>query len=503
MSENIRALIVILVLSTVFFAVAHQSACTISGKENFTLRRNLWLILTLAAFLVLNFWIYAFFLMVMLLLMYANRHESNPPALFFFLLFVLPMGTTQIPGMGLINFLFDISSVRLLALIILLPAFLSLRKKNESPPFGRNGPDKMFAAYLLLTAVLYLRDSSFTDNLRQTFYLFIDVFLAYYVFSRSLVNMNVFRDAILSLVLAIMLLALIAIFESYKHWLLYSYLTDALKLDGITGYLGRDGIIRAIVTTGQAIALGYLMVVGIGMFLYVRQSIEQKYIRLSGMALLAGGLVVPLSRGPWIGAVVLIVVFIATGPKPFRNLASLAMVAILCLSIISVLPEGNRIINLLPFIGTTEKGSVDYREQLITNSMKVIKQNLWFGSVDYLKTPEMEEMRQGQGIIDIVNTYIQVALSTGLVGLGLFVSFFARILRGIYRAMYSISNKNSEEYLLGRALLSTLSAILLIIFSVSSISFIPIVYWSFAGLGVAYSQMVYKNANQGNQQLTL
>jgi O-antigen ligase len=112
-------------------------------------------------------------------------------------------------------------------------------------------------------------------------------------------------------------------------------------------------------------------------------------------------------------------------------------------------------------------------------------------------------MRQGQGIIDIVNTYIQIALSSGIIGLVLFTGFFAQILNGIYRAMYSIPDKNSEEYLLGRALLSTLSAILLIIFTVSSISFIPIVYWSFAGLGVAYSQMVYKTANRPTKQITL
>jgi O-antigen ligase len=502
MSENLRALIVILVLATIFFTFIRQTACDISGTKNFTLRRNIWILLTLVTFLELNFWIYTF-LAIALILMYANRRDTNPPALFFFLLFLIPTGTLPIPGMGSINFLFDLSNIRLLSLIILLPAFLALRKEDSTPPFGRLGTDKMLLAYLFLTALLYFRDSSFTDNLRQSFYLFIDIFLAYYVFSRSLINMQAFRDAMLSLVLVIMLLATIAVFESYKHWLLYAYLTDRLKLEGITGYLGRDGIIRSIATTGQAIALGYIMVVGMGMFLYVRKSIERKYIRWAGMALLAGGLIAPLSRGPWIGAVVLIVVFIATGRKPVRNLASLALAAMLSLSIISVLPEGNRIINLLPFIGTTEKGSMDYREHLITNSIIVIKRNFWLGSVNYLKTPELEEMRQGQGIIDIVNTYIQIALSSGIIGLVLFTGFFAQILNGIYRAMYSIPDKNSEEYLLGRALLSTLSAILLIIFTVSSISFIPIVYWSFAGLGVAYSQMVYKTANRPTKQITL
>jgi O-antigen ligase len=124
----------------------------------------------------------------------------------------------------------------------------------------------------------------------------------------------------------------------------------------------------------------------------------------------------------------------------------------------------------------------------------VIKRNPWFGSVDYRNTPEMESMRQGQGIIDIVNTYIQVTLEIGLVGLGLFVGFFVLTLLGIYRAMRSIRDRKSEERLLGRALLATMLSILLIIFTVSSIAIIPIVYWSVAALGVAYAQMARKQS---------
>jgi O-antigen ligase len=105
----------------------------------------------------------------------------------------------------------------------------------------------------------------------------------------------------------------------------------------------------------------------------------------------------------------------------------------------------------------------------------------------------MEALRQGQGIIDIVNSYIGIALEMGLVVLGLFVAFFGLTLFGIYRAMRSIPDKDSEEYLLGRVLLATLLTIMIMIFTVSSISIIPIVYWAVAGLGVAYAQMIKTN----------
>lgn len=166
------------------------------------------------------------------------------------------------------------------------------------------------------------------------------------------------------------------------------------------------------------------------------------------------------------------------------------MIAILLLPLISALPGGERIINLLPYVGENENENIEYREQLIANSLIVIKRNLWFGSVDYMETPEMEAMRQGEGIIDLVNTYIQVALKAGLVGVALFASFFGFVLVGIYRAMRTIGDREDEIYLLGRALLAALAGTLLIIFTVSSITIIPVVYWSLAGLGAGYPQLV-------------
>ena len=493
MPEQFRTLIVILMLAAPFFYFASRPVSVFITAESFTRKRNLWFGLTLAAFLASNFWIFLAFSIP--LLIYAKRRESNSPALFFFILFVLPVATIEIPGMGLINFLFDLSYLRVLSLIILLPAFLILRGRSDTPSFGRTVPDKALGAYLLLIAMLFLRGDSLTDFMRQIFYLFIDIFLPYFVISRSLKNMQSFRDALLSLVLAIMVLSPLALFESLKHWLLYSSVNFALGMTGgMTHYLGREGMIRVIVSAGQPIALGYLMTVGIGLYLFLQRSIQQKFARQLGMALLIAGLIAPLSRGPWIGALVLLVVFMLTGRNPARRLMSMAMAALIILPLISILPGGERVINILPLIGSTDKGSVDYRADLLTNSMIVIQRNLWFGSLDYLHTPEMESMRQGEGIIDIVNSYIGIALEDGLVGLGLFVSFFALVLLGVYRAMRLIPDRDSEEYLLGRVLLATQMAILTIIFTVSSISVIPIVYWSVAGLGVAYAQMVRKSA---------
>jgi len=158
----------------------------------------------------------------------------------------------------------------------------------------------------------------------------------------------------------------------------------------------------------------------------------------------------------------------------------------------AILPGGQKVLDLLPFIGSVETENITYRHRLIENSMIVIQRNLWLGSFDYRSTPEMQALTQGQGIIDIVNTYVAIALQMGVIGLTLFVGFFATIALGIRKAMRSYPNKDDEARRLGRALLATLAGILITIITVSSITVIPVVYWSVAGLGVSYAQMARK-----------
>ena len=101
---------------------------------------------------------------------------------------------------------------------------------------------------------------------------------------------------------------------------------------------------------------------------------------------------------------------------------------LMLLLITSQFEAGKRLLDYLPFIGSIEKGNIDYRQRLLDNAMIVIERNPWLGSTDYHKSKEMLSMIQGQGIIDIVNTYLGIALDKGIVGLSLFLFFFASVL---------------------------------------------------------------------------
>ncbi|MEG0635445.1 MAG: O-antigen ligase family protein [Pseudomonas sp.] len=489
MPEHFRALIVILFLAGVVFVMARRPATDLIPYSDFKRRRNLWFVLTLVAFASHSFWVYMAAAGIIMFI--AGRRERNAMALFFMLLFLIPPASVQIPGFGVVNYLVELNHVRLLTLCVLLPAALALSRQSDTLRFGRTWPDKLLAASLVLMSVLYLRETTLTDTLRQALYLYVDVFLPYYVASRGLKEISDFKDAMLAFVLASFVLALIGVAEYVRHWLLYNALTDAMGVQwSMTGYLSRGGSLRASATTGQAIALGYVMSVAIGLFLFVQGYVRSQLQRVLGALLLAAGLFAPLSRGPWIGAVIIGVVFIAMGKGAVKRLTVLALAGVLALPLLTVLPGGDKVLDLLPFIGNIENENITYRERLIDNSWIVIQRNPLFGSFDFRNTPEMQSMIQGEGIIDIVNTYVSLALRVGLVGLALFVAFFITVLLGIRKAMRAFPDQNDEQRQLGRALLATLVGILVIIFTVSSITIIPTVYWSVAGLGVAYIQRV-------------
>lgn len=490
MPEHLRALVVILALAALTFALARAPACAAAMKdEDFVRRRNVWFALTAAVFLAHNFWIFIVFAAAVLV--FSLSAEGNKLALYFFVLFAVPAIDAEIPGFGVVEHFFAIDYLRLLSLAILLPAWLALRIRPDAEPFGRSNAEKLLIAYLVLQFCLQLPHTTLTEALRRgVFYAFVDVFLPYYVASRAARHLTAFRDALMAFVLAALVAAAIALFEFGRHWLLYTPLEQALGVNwGLLNYLERgDGLLRAQASTGQPIVLGYVLAVALCLALYLRRSMPPTRWRDAGLVLLAAGLIAAMSRGPWIGAAVMLLAFVATGPKPLARLAKLGVAALCVLPVLMVSSAGQALVDYLPFVGTVEAHNITYRERLFEISLGVVLDHPFFGAWDFLQLPVMQQLKQGEGIIDVVNTYLGVALASGLVGLALFCGFFLVVLGELFAAMRRAGDGDGERYVLGRSLFCALLGILVIIFTTSSIALIPVVYWSIAGLAQAYAR---------------
>jgi O-Antigen ligase len=486
MPEHIKALVVIFTLSAIGFTFANKIIGNNIAHKDLNRWRNIWLLITSIAFLAHNFWI--FILFASITIFYLSRFEKNRAAFFFVIFVIIPPINSLIPGFGMVNYIIEMDYLRLVALTCLLPSALKIASNNNFK-FTNCKTDNFILFYIFLYIGLYLRDTTFTDTVRQGVYVFLEVFLPYYVVSRSIKTKVQMDYALFGFVTIALVISFIVALESIKHWLLYASLKNALGAKfGYGGYISRDNSLRAIGSLAHPIILGLYMTVSLGMYLYLSNFIQKPLFKKMGYFVLIIGLLAPVSRGPWTGAAAMLVTFITLGPKAIKRLGAFILVCSICFMSLFVVPNGQRYLNLIPFYGKTDQFNIDYREKLFHNSMIVIGKSPIFGSINYLKTPEMQEMIQGEGIIDIVNYYIAILLDRGYTGLILFVGAFVATILGIRRKM-RLYSKNSHMHILGRSMISIIIGIMIILMGASSVGAAAYIYWSAIGLGVAYWRM--------------
>ena len=166
-----------------------------AGYDESLFRRHrlLWISITLIAFLSHNFWLCM--VLSAYILFIAGIRDKAPLALYLAVLFAVPHFQMQLPGIGPIQNLFQVSYIRVLNLALLLPLALQLARSNKLPTSGYKAADAAVLGYLLVMLVMQTVNSeSITVTLRNTFYLLIDIALPYYVASRALTRLEQFRQ---------------------------------------------------------------------------------------------------------------------------------------------------------------------------------------------------------------------------------------------------------------------------------------------------------------------
>lgn len=494
MPFHFKALILVFVITVAAFAVAKPVFVRFMDEDVFIRRRNLWLALTLAAFLIPNFWL--FMLVAAALMLAAAVKDPNPAALYMFLLLVLPPLREELPTLGVINQIFGLDHLRLLSLVVLWPAALKMRSPADPyglRSFGGVSPQRLMAAdvllllFLALQVVLTFPHESMTASARRVFLMVLETLLPYFVISRLCRSREMIVEAMAAFTLSACVLAPLALVEAVQGWILYAGLEERWGAPHMIGYLKRGDYLRAQVTGGHSIVLGYAMAVAFGCWLYLQTRVHETKWRWLGFVGLVVGLAATFSRGPWVGAVAVLLLFLGLGPNAgSRTMKAVGVLAVLA-AIAAVTPLGSRIVEHLPFVGTVDEGSVEYRQRLAEMSWMVVLQNPLFGEPHFVQY--MEELRQGEGIVDLVNAYAAFALSYGLVGLSLFVGFFLAVAVGCWRAVRRCAAIDFDFSMVGAALLACIGGALVMIATTSNYLSIPYVYWSLAALACAYARV--------------
>src|SRR5882672_3078226 len=497
MLGSVKQLIIVVAIATVILGLGKSLALRFMSAEDFARRRKVWFALTVTAFLSPSFWLFA--LVAIPLLIWAGRKDSNPIALYLMLLHVIPPIPIEIPVVG-IGELFELDNYRLLSFCVLIPTAWRLRRSDDPARIRRlEAMDYLLLAYGAVQIALYippdlpnhmiLPDST-TNVLRRAFLFFVDVYALYFTVSRTCTNSRSIVEALAAFCLASAAMAAIAGYETLRHWLLYADM--AMRWNPLLPewgfYITRGDVVRASVSSGHSLALGYLLAIAFGFWLYLMAKVPAKWPRIVVVLLLWLGLISAYSRGPWIGAVAIFFAFAALGPRSAPRLLKAAGVAALLVGALSVSPLGERIINVLPYFGgSVDNANVVYRQRLAERSWELIQEHPFFG--DQLAYTEMEDLRQGQGIIDLVNSYASVALFYGLIGLAIFVGFILTAAFKAYRRSRSTQRTDTDFSLLGACLVASIAGTLLMIENCSFFLGYEKMFYVLAGFAAAYANL--------------
>ncbi|MCZ2105589.1 MAG: O-antigen ligase family protein [Burkholderiales bacterium] len=418
-----------------------------------------WLLLTSALFLSFNYYIFLLASIFVVFMVLRRIPREAHAGLYVVLLLSVPALSKDLPGIFGLNRLFDMSWPIMLG-------FIFLFRGNSGKICALRDPmDWVVLLLFLWVGVLSMRGTTFTDGLRDAF-LFLNSILIPYFLGKNMSSRSIHvKYMFFGLVFIITILAGIAIFGSLRHWQIYDPLKQVLELNvsGITNYKSRSGILRSGATMG---AIQFAAISGMALIVYLhlteglKKSIAQKIVFI----LIALAMIVTFSRAPWLVCVAMVGWYMVMKHKG-RGIVYVIIGGVLFAAVLAVTGVLGSVID--GFL-LKDSGNVDYRKRLLDVGVGEIMKYPLAGNPYFRQVPEMQVLRQGEGIIDIVNTYLQIGLEFGIFPVVLFGTMIFLWPMSLYRMA---RRSGSDDRLdVARTYMVLMVGLGLSIFTVSSFS---------------------------------
>ena len=323
-----------------------------------------------------------------------------------------------------INYLTLLDYYRVASFTLLLP-LLFLPRPADLPRIGWTLTDSCVALYVLYTSTMVGGAENFTSGLRFLLDQSLLVAAPYFALTRAVRRPEDVDRCIRAFIVASAILAAIALIATSKQWDFYRF-KEPPSQAALPDF--RAGFLR-IAATANTHSLGFHLAACIVLLEYLKTRIPFGFLRLWGLrAMLFGGLYLTGSRGA------IAALLTAAGVYVVLSVRSSGLRWALTIAIAGgAWAAGTWLLS-----GDSAKfdpyGTFDYRQQLLATSLQYIADNPLFGSVHFIRSGRFDALVQGQGIIDITNLYLQVALRFGLIGLTL---FFLPFLLTLYRLAFT------------------------------------------------------------------
>ncbi|EGG95612.1 hypothetical protein IMCC1989_878 [gamma proteobacterium IMCC1989] len=407
-----------------------------------------------------------------------NKNSSGPVFTIAFLIGILGAIPdwveyhVSVPG---INYLITLSFYKVAVIVLLVPMFFRLSARNN---LAWNLTDSFVCLFVLLTTLLTFREGKITSVLR----FFVDSCLIYivpyFVISRTVKSINdIHYCAVAVLVFSIIISAILFISQVIQLDI-YEAFNPRSKYNIIREY--RGGFLRlsgplSSPLIGFTVLSGYLALDILKQHIQILPIIRWLIILMFVLAVLFSG-----SRGglfSFILGVAAYWYFIKLSSE--KRVLLVLSVTILCLAELLFGVSAM-------FIYEDEYGTFDYRIELYTASWLFLKQAPLFGAQYFIHSGYFDHLVTGLGIIDIVSTYLQIALQYGFVGLFLFVGMYLSIIIPLAKRLLSMGASVSDVERYSAMYFAINIALVFIISTTSMISLFPI----FIMINVAFGRIM-------------
>lgn len=391
---------------------------------------------------------------------------------------ISPQFSMELENVGGLRDVMRLDIFRIIEIFILVPAAVGLMARRERPPYPGwlVVSDLATAVYTLYWIDRLFGQFSTTAMSREGLQVILDTVLPYYVLSRGCLQPELRRRVLSVLMFGAAYQGMVGIAEGLSRHVLYAQLQYLYGVRwNILGALTRGDWLRAQAAFSGPLVLAMLMLFGIGLWFALRPPEKSRSYAVVGLVML-GGMMATVSRGPLLALAILVVALVCLRFMSARRFLSFTVVFVVAAAVAWSMGLGDSLVEAINHASGADKQAdfnVIYRQELLKTSVALIQQSPWFGVPNYLD--QMTNLKQGDGIVDLVNTYLIVTLNVGVAGLALFMLPFLIVLQRLASTLPQQPGPLRRERLVWLPL--TL-AVMAAVFTVSPVSIIrSILVW--------------------------
>ena len=420
----------------------------------------------------------------------AENRSVGAISVYLLLAVVVPPLTFPLGGVGGVNYLLLIDQYRALTLVVLLiPAFKLASRRRLPGTSGLRVLDVCLVAYQILSIGLRWRYSSSTVLLRMTVEGFLDILIPYYVATRSIRTLADLRYVVGHFAIGLLFAGSVGVVECLIQHNLYSGLQSIYGVTwNLTYALVRGGFLRVQAMTQQPILLAAAMVGAMALWVWLKGLEWRNSGFIAGFGVILIALVATGSRGPWLAFALMMLMVLAMHkltPTTVRILLVLGVIGAVAAKAAGAEAAVESALASLFGGSKQDMSTIDYRRELLDTSLALIQQSPWVGVPNYAS--QMQQLKQGEGIIDIVNSYVTVMLNAGVVGLMIYLAPFLIV---IHRMLNAIRRDESGKVTRGSrfaiSLVAMNVAFLLLIFTSSTFGILQLLLTMLIALSGAW-----------------